>query len=263
MGLCSRGVVRGRRGCGGGRARHRQHRAASRREIRRHAAHLQHLATAERVDPRGSTIATNMPFMAVFNNLVRFDATQSRATASTPSCRSWRKAGPGTPRAPSSRSSCATASRGTTASRSRPRTCSAPGIASTAEEPDYSAAQPARDLVARTCKEVTLNGDHEVTFHLGRSRSRPCCRCSPPGYRPSIPATCRRRDMRTKPIGTGPFKFAEFKSHESDQARAQSRLLEEGPALSRCHRVAHHRQPLDARAGLRRRRVRHDVRRPT
>ena len=39
--------------------------------------------------------------------------------------------------------------------------------------------------------------------------------------------------MRTKPIGTGPFKFVEFKRNEVDQAGAQSRLLEEGPALSR------------------------------
>ncbi len=40
-------------------------------------------------------------------------------------------------------------------------------------------------------------------------------RCSPPATTRSIPATCRRPQMRTKPIGTGPFKFVEFKSNES------------------------------------------------
>ena len=43
------------------------------------------------------------------------------------------------------------------------------------------------------------------------------------------------------------------------QARAQPRLLAQGPPLPRCHRMARHLQPLDPRAGLRRRRVRHDV----
>ena len=45
-----------------------------------------------------------------------------------------------------------------------------------------------------------------------------------------------------------------------DQIRAQSRLLEARQALRRCHRDAHHRKPLDANSGLRRRRVRHDLR---
>ena len=39
-----------------------------------------------------TTIAVVMPFMAVYNNLVRFDRS-SRATASTQSSRSWRRAG--------------------------------------------------------------------------------------------------------------------------------------------------------------------------
>ena len=37
--------------------------------------------------------------------------------------------------------------------------------------------------------------------------------------------------MRTKPIGTGPFKFVEFKSNESVKLRAQSRLLAQGAPL--------------------------------
>src|SRR5438874_1451424 len=35
------------------------------------------------------------------------------------------------------------------------------------------------------------------------------------GLSPVYPCHASARDMRTQPIGTGPFKFAEFKSHES------------------------------------------------
>ena len=63
-------------------------------------------------------------------------------------------------------------------------------------------------------------------------------RCSPRATRRSIPATCRPAQMRTKPVGTGPFKFVEFKQNGDHQARPQHRLLEEGQALSRRHRVS-------------------------
>ena len=65
----------------------------------------------------------------------------------------------------------------------------------------------------RNLAEVTTNGDHEVTFHLrqpqpafiallasGRSVVYPCH--VPPG------------EMPQHPIGTGPFKFAQFKPNE-------------------------------------------------
>ena len=35
------------------------------------------------------------------------------------------------------------------------------------------------------------------------------------GLSPVYPCHVSDRDMRTKPVGTGPFKFAEFKSHAS------------------------------------------------
>ena len=44
-----------------------------------------------------------------------------------------------------------------------------------------------------------------------------------------------------------------------DQARQEPRLLQEGPALSRRHRVHHHHQPLDRDPRLRLRQVRHDL----
>ena len=79
-------------------------------------------------------------------------------------------------------------------------------------------------------------------------------------YSPVYPCHVSAAQMRTKPIGTGPFKFVELKQNEFDQAGEESRLLEEGPALSRRHRVPHHPEPRDVDAGLRRRPVRPDLR---
>ena len=63
-------------------------------------------------------------------------------------------------------------------------------------------------------KEVTASGEHEVVFHLNRPQpSFPSFFAS--GYTPVYPCHVSAADMRTKPIGTGPFKFVEFKSNES------------------------------------------------
>ena len=42
-----------------------------------------------------ATFSVNIPAMAIFNNLIVYDQ-HIRKTAWTPSCRSWRRAGPGT-----------------------------------------------------------------------------------------------------------------------------------------------------------------------
>jgi len=52
------------------------------------------------------------------------------------------------------------------------------------------------------------------------------------GYRRSI-LPSSPGDMRTKPIGTGPFKFVEFKANESIKLVRNPGLLEEGPAAPR------------------------------
>jgi peptide/nickel transport system substrate-binding protein len=43
------------------------------------------------------------------------------------------------------------------------------------------------------------------------------------------------RDMRQHPIGTGPFKFVEFKPNQSITLARKPRLLETGETLSRRH----------------------------
>ena len=81
-------------------------------------------------------------------------------------------------------------------------------------------------------KEVTTNGDYEVTFHL--DRPQPSLLTMLAGaFSPVYPCHVRAAQMRTKPIGTGPFKFAELKQNESIKLVTQPRLLEAGPALSR------------------------------
>jgi peptide/nickel transport system substrate-binding protein len=63
-------------------------------------------------------------------------------------------------------------------------------------------------------KEVTASGDHEVTFHLARPQESFLALFAS-GYTPIYPCHVPAAEMRTRPIGTGPFKFVEFKSNES------------------------------------------------
>ena len=61
--------------------------------------------------------------------------------------------------------------------------------------------------------KVTANGDYEVTVHLQRPQpSLPSLLAS--GYSPVYPCHVPAAQMRVKPIGTGPFKFVEFKQNE-------------------------------------------------
>jgi len=62
--------------------------------------------------------------------------------------------------------------------------------------------------------EVTTNGDFEVTFHLKRSQPAFIALLAS-GFSPVYPCHVSPRDMRSHPIGTGPFKFVEFKPNES------------------------------------------------
>ena len=66
----------------------------------------------------------------------------------------------------------------------------------------------------RNLEEVTVNGDHEVTFRLKRPQPSFLALLAS-GWSPVYPCHVAPRDMRTRPIGTGPFKFVEFKPNES------------------------------------------------
>jgi peptide/nickel transport system substrate-binding protein len=60
---------------------------------------------------------------------------------------------------------------------------------------------------------VTTNGDYEVTFHLKRPQPALLSLLAS-GWSPVYPCHVPAREMRTHPIGTGPFKFVEFKPNE-------------------------------------------------
>src|SRR5215467_3062218 len=62
--------------------------------------------------------------------------------------------------------------------------------------------------------EVTTNGDFEVTFHLKRPQPSFLALLAT-GWSPIYPCHVSPRDMRTHPIGTGPFKLVEFKPNQS------------------------------------------------
>src|SRR5215471_12588388 len=65
----------------------------------------------------------------------------------------------------------------------------------------------------RNLEAVTTNGDYEVTFHLKRPQPAFLMALAG-GYSPIYPCHVAPRDMRSHPIGTGPFKFVEFKPNE-------------------------------------------------
>jgi peptide/nickel transport system substrate-binding protein len=65
----------------------------------------------------------------------------------------------------------------------------------------------------RNLEEVTTNGDYDVTFHLQRPQPALLALLAS-GWSPVYPCHVSPRDMRSHPIGTGPFKFVEFKPNE-------------------------------------------------
>ncbi len=62
-------------------------------------------------------------------------------------------------------------------------------------------------------ERVTTNGDYEVTLHLKRPQPALLSLLAS-GWSPIYPCHVSPRDMRTRPVGTGPFKFVEFKPNE-------------------------------------------------
>src|SRR4051812_43505627 len=65
----------------------------------------------------------------------------------------------------------------------------------------------------RNLEEVVLNGDHDVTFKLKRPQPAFLALLAS-GFTPVYPCHVSPTQMRQHPIGTGPFKFVEFKPNE-------------------------------------------------
>ncbi|MGA7803755.1 ABC transporter substrate-binding protein [Bradyrhizobium sp.] len=62
--------------------------------------------------------------------------------------------------------------------------------------------------------DVTTNGDDEASFNLKRPQPSLLALLAS-GYTPIYPCHVSPAEMRVHPIGTGPFKFVEFKANES------------------------------------------------
>ena len=65
----------------------------------------------------------------------------------------------------------------------------------------------------RNLAEVTTNGDYEVNFHLQRPQPAFVALLAA-GFSVVYPCHVTPAEMRQHPIGTGPFKFVEFKPNE-------------------------------------------------
>src|SRR3974390_2724941 len=72
---------------------------------------------------------------------------------------------------------------------------------------------PRKDLFSNI-SEVTTNGDYDVTLHLKRPQPSILAMLAS-GYTPMYSCHVSAAQMRTHPIGTGPFKFVEMKQNES------------------------------------------------
>ena len=72
---------------------------------------------------------------------------------------------------------------------------------------------PRKDWYANVT-EITVNGDYEATFRLKRPQPSVLAMLAS-GYSPVYPCHVTPAQMRSHPIGTGPFKFVEFKQNES------------------------------------------------
>src|ERR1044071_7212522 len=65
----------------------------------------------------------------------------------------------------------------------------------------------------RNIEDITTKGDYEVTFHLKRPQPYLIALLAS-GQSPVYPCHVPTAQMRQHPIGTGPFKFVEYKPNE-------------------------------------------------
>lgn len=159
-----------------------------------------------------ATIATAMGFSAVFNNLLIFDQSQPRNGLDTivpELAESWAWDEARTKLAVKLR-------QGVTWHDDKPFTardvqCTWDKILG--KHPDQLRGNP-RGVWWSNLKEVTVSGDFEAIFVLGRPQtSFPALLAS--NLSPVYPCHVPAKEMRRRPIGTGPFKFVSFDSNQS------------------------------------------------
>jgi peptide/nickel transport system substrate-binding protein len=158
------------------------------------------------------SISAIMPMMGVFNNLVLFDqhVPQNRAESIVPElATSWSWSEDGTELSFKLR-------QGVKWHDGKPFTaadvkCTYDLLTGKAKEKlrlNY------REAWFHNIDSTTTAGDNEVTFHLKRPQPALISLLAS-GYSPVYPCHVSAREMRSHPIGTGPFKFVEYKPNQS------------------------------------------------
>jgi len=158
-----------------------------------------------------STISTIMPFSAIFNNLVVFDpaSPQNRYDKVVPDlAKSWTFA-------PDGKTITFTLQQGVKWHDGKPFT-SADVVCTfdllTGKTNGHLRKNPHKTWWFNLA-DVTANGDYEVVFHLKAPQPSIMAMLAG-GFTPIYPCHIQASEQRTHPIGTGPFKFVEFKQNE-------------------------------------------------
>ena len=159
-----------------------------------------------------ATIAGQGPMMGVFNNLVIYDQHIEQASLNSivpDLASSWAWSGDGT-------ALTFTLRQGVTWHDGKPFT--ARDVKCTWELLLGRAAEKLRINPRKTwygnLDEVVVDGDHQVTFRLKR-RQPAILAMLASGFSPVYPCHVSPAQMRQSPIGTGPFKFVEFRRNEA------------------------------------------------
>ena len=93
-------------------------------------------------------------------------------------------------------------------------------------------------------EKVTANGDYEATFHLKRPQPAFITLLAS-GYSPIYPCHVSPAQMRQHPIGTGPFKFVEYKPNERIKVARNPDYWKKGRPYLDGDRVHDRAEPLD------------------
>jgi peptide/nickel transport system substrate-binding protein len=163
-----------------------------------------------------ATLSTSMPMMAVFNNLLLYDqhVPQNSLQAIVPELATgwaWSEDG---------KDLSFTLRQGVKWHDGRPFTANDVKCTwdlLTGKSSEKLRINP-RKAWYQNLEAVTPNGDFEVTFQLKRPQPALLALLAS-GLAPVYPCHVAPRDMRAHPIGTGPFKFVEFKPNESIRIR--------------------------------------------
>jgi peptide/nickel transport system substrate-binding protein len=159
-----------------------------------------------------ATLSTSMPMMGVFNNLLLYDqhVAQNSVQAIIPELAtswSWSEDG---------KELSFTLRRGVKWHDGRPFTANDVNCTwdmLTGKSTEKLRINP-RKAWYENLEDVTTAGDYAVTFRLRRPQPALLTLLAS-GLAPVYPCHVPPRDMRSHPIGTGPFKFVGFKPNES------------------------------------------------